>query len=114
MYSITKHKLTGFRKDLGSVLPAEIMSLHKEIIENISPLWDYKKDLITHKFKKEIRKLKIKNGRFHDIRRTFGYNLIKSGMSIYKVSKLLGHSSVNTTESHYAPLMTADIENFRL
>ena len=43
-----------------------------------------------------------------------GYNLIKNGMSIYKVSKLLGHSSVNTTENHYAPLNTSNIENFFL
>ena len=65
-------------------------------------------------FKKEIRKLGIKNGRFHDLRRTFGLNLIKQGMSIYKVSKLLGHASVKTTEQHYAPLLTVDIEDFKL
>jgi site-specific recombinase XerD len=41
-------------------------------------------------------------------------NLIKQGMSIYKVSKLLGHKSVRTTEQHYAPLLTVDIEDFEL
>ena len=92
----------------------KINSQARKIIENMNPLWDYKKDFVTHKFKKEIRRLKIKNGRFHDLRRTFGYNLIKNGLSIYKVSKLLGHSSVSTTENHYAPLMIADIENFHL
>ena len=46
--------------------------------------------------------------------RTFGLNLIKQGMSIYKVSKLLGHSSVRTTEQHYAPLLTVEIEDFEL
>ena len=35
--------------------------------------------------------------RFHDLTRTFGLNLIKQRMSIYKVSKLLGHKSVRTT-----------------
>ena len=86
----------------------------QEILNDITPIWDYKKDFITHKFKKEIRKLGIKNGRFHDLRRTFGYNLIKNGMSIYKVSKLLGHRSVNTTEKHYAPLLSVDVEDFKL
>jgi len=84
------------------------------ILEQQMPLWSYKKDYVTHKFKKEVRRLGIKNARFHDLRRTFGLNLIKQGMSIYKVSKLLGHKSVRTTEQHYAPLLTAEIEDFEL
>jgi len=86
----------------------------KEIIHSQDALWNYSKDYVSHKFKKEIRKLGIKNGRFHDLRRTFGLNLIKQGMSIYKVSKLLGHRSVRTTEQHYAPLLTVEIEDFTL
>lgn len=86
----------------------------QQLIKTQKVLWNYSKDYVSHKFKKECRKLGIKNARFHDLRRTFGYNLIKQGMSIYKVSKLLGHSSVRTTEKHYAPLMTAEIEDFCL
>ena len=86
----------------------------KEIISNQKHLWNYKKDYVSHKFKKEVRRLGIKNARFHDLRRTFGLNLIKQGMSIYKVSKLLGHKSVRTTEQHYAPLLTVEIEDFVL
>ena len=86
----------------------------KERIHNLDELWDYKKDYVRHKFKKEVRRLGIKNARFHDLRRTFGLNLIKQGMSIYKVSKLLGHKSVRTTEQHYAPLLTVEIEDFTL
>jgi integrase len=92
----------------------KLNSQAKEIIHNQDVLWNYSKDYVSHKFKKEIRKLGIKNGRFHDLRRTFGLNLIKQGMSIYKVSKLLGHASVKTTEQHYAPLLTVDIEDFKL
>ena len=86
----------------------------KEIIHNKDELWNYSKDYVSHKFKKEVRRLGIRNARFHDLRRTFGLNLIKQGMSIYKVSKLLGHKSVRTTEQHYAPLLTVDIEDFEL
>ena len=86
----------------------------KKIIQAQTTLWDYRKDYVSHKFKKEVRRLGIKNARFHDLRRTFGLNLIKQGMSIYKVSKLLGHNSVRTTELHYAPLLTIDIEDFSL
>ena len=92
----------------------KLNSQAKEIIHNQDVLWNYSKDYVSHKFKKEVRRLGIKNARFHDLRRTFGLNLIKQGMSIYKVSKLLGHASVKTTEQHYAPLLTVDIEDFKL
>ncbi|MDA9935195.1 site-specific integrase [Candidatus Marinimicrobia bacterium] len=92
----------------------KLNSQAKKIIFNQERLWNYNKDYVSHKFKKEVRRLGIKNARFHDLRRTFGLNLIKQGMSIYKVSKLLGHKSIKTTEQHYAPLMTVDIEDFTL
>ena len=92
----------------------KLNSQTQEIIKHQDPVWSYRKDFVSHKFKKEVRRLGIKNARFHDLRRTFGLNLIKQGMSIYKVSKLLGHSSVRTTEQHYAPLLTTEIEDFIL
>lgn len=76
--------------------------------------FNYRPDYITHHFKKETRRLGINDIRFHDLRRTFGYNLIKQGKPIYEVSKLLGHSSVIVTERHYAPLMTTEIDDFIL
>ena len=92
----------------------KLNSQAQKIIQHQDPLWSYSKDFVSHKFKKEVRRLGIKDARFHDLRRTFGLNLIKQGMSIYKVSKLLGHSSVRTTEQHYAPLLTVEIEDFEL
>tara|TARA_Y100001934_G_C11679961_1_gene462848 strand:- start:49 stop:480 length:432 start_codon:yes stop_codon:yes gene_type:complete len=92
----------------------KLNSQAKEILHSQKELWNYSKDFVSHKFKKEVHRLGIKNARFHDLRRTFGLNLIKQGMSIYKVSKLLGHKSVRATEQHYAPLLTAEIENFTL
>jgi len=92
----------------------KLNSQAKNIIEVVNPLWDYNKDYVSQKFKKEVRRLDIKNARFHDLRRTFGLNLIKQGISIYKVAKLLGHKSVKTTEQHYAPLLTIEIEDFEL
>ena len=85
-----------------------------QLLKEQNMLWNYTGDFVSHKFKKEVRRLGIKNARFHDLRRTFGLNLIKQGMSIYKVSKLLGHRSVRTTEQHYAPLLTVEIEDFKL
>ena len=86
----------------------------REVLAQIDRLWSYRPPYISQTFKKHLRRLNIKGGRFHDLRRTFGLNLIKQGMSIYQVSKLLGHSSVRTTEKHYAPLMVTDIPDFKL
>jgi len=92
----------------------KLNSQAQKIMQHQDTLWSYSKDYVSHRFKKEVRRLGIKDARFHDLRRTFGLNLIKQGMSIYKVSKLLGHSSVRTTEQHYAPLLTVEIEDFTL
>ena len=92
----------------------KLNTLAQEIINSLESLWSYTKSYVSHKFKKEVRRLGIKDARFHDLRRTFGYNLIRQGRPIYEVSKLLGHSSVTTTERHYAPLLTTEIEDFVL
>ena len=86
----------------------------KEILDIIDELWQYRPTYVTQTFKKNLIRLGINNGRFHDLRRTFGYNLIKQGMPIYQLSKLLGHSSVTTTEKHYAPLLATDIGEYIL
>ncbi len=86
----------------------------QDILSGLDEPWDYTKDFVSHKFKKEARRLGIPDIRFHDLRRTFGYNLIRQGRPIYEVSKLLGHSSVTTTERHYAPLLATEIDDFVL
>jgi len=86
----------------------------QQILMEQEKLWDYKLDYITKKFKWNARNLDIRDARFHDLRRTFGLNLLKGGMPIFQVSKLLGHSSVKTTEKHYAPLLITDIEDFTI
>lgn len=45
----------------------------------------------------------------HALRHYFATQLIRKGVSIYKVSRLLGHSSVQTTESIYIHLLPLDL-----
>jgi integrase len=78
------------------------------------PQWDYTANYVQLTWRRNVNRLGLKDVRLHDLRRTFGYNLIKQGRPIYEVSKLLGHSSVTTTERHYAPLMATEIEEFIL
>ena len=79
-----------------------------------NPQWDYTANYIQLTWRRNRKRLGLQDARMHDLRRTFGYNLIKQGRPIYEVSKLLGHSSVTTTERHYAPLMATEIEEFIL
>lgn len=86
----------------------------QDLLDKRTKLWNYDGWYVSRQFKENTRLLGIKNARFHDLRRTFGLNLIKGGMPIYQVSKLLGHASVTTTERHYAPLLTTEIEDFEI
>jgi site-specific recombinase XerD len=62
-------------------------------------------DVLTHDFLKLARNCGIKNASLHTLRHTFASHLIMSGADLYTVQKLLGHSSIKTTEiyAHLAP-----------
>ena len=60
---------------------------------------------VSHQFKSFVRKAGLRNDlHFHSLRHTFGTWLVQKGESIYAVQKLLGHSSITTTQvySHLA------------
>jgi len=61
------------------------------------------------KFKQYAETAEIENVTLHDLRKTFGSMLIGKGVDIYRVSKLLGHSSVTVTESHYVDILDRDL-----
>ena len=48
-----------------------------------------------------MRLAKIPHIRFHDLRHTFATRLVRSGVDIITVQKLLGHGNITTT-SRYA------------
>jgi len=69
-------------------------------------LFEYNSDYVTHKIKKHLKNIGF-NSRIsvHCLRHTFASHLVMSGVDIYTVSKLLGHSDIKVTEiySHLAP-----------
>jgi len=55
------------------------------------------------------RKTKMPKFGAHAIRHRFATAMIRKGVSIYKVSKILGHSSIKITESIYIHLVPQDL-----
>src|ERR1035437_9020532 len=59
----------------------------------------YSKELLSRNFKEANRRAKLnKKYHFHTLRHTFASWLVQKGVSIYEVSKLLGHADIKTTE----------------
>jgi integrase len=79
----------------------------------------FQKSFVTHKFKDYLKAAGIKNYqslKLHSLRHTFASHLIMSGVDLMTVSKLLGHSTVRTTElyAHLVPdHMRASIERLK-
>jgi site-specific recombinase XerD len=64
--------------------------------------FDYKPNYVTHKIQNYYKSAGIKGANLNSLRKSFGSRLLQEGESIFMVSKLLGHSSVKTTEKYYA------------
>ena len=73
-----------------------------------------------HALSRDVRKLMkycgIKGASLHTLRHTFASHLVMNGTDVYTVQKLLGHSSIKTTEiyAHLAPdFLKAAVERLR-
>ncbi|WP_170827091.1 tyrosine-type recombinase/integrase [Magnetovibrio blakemorei] len=59
-------------------------------------------------FRGAVRRAGIENFRFHDLRHTFASWAVQSGMDLYRLSRILGHSTMDMS-TRYAHLATADL-----
>lgn len=56
-------------------------------------------------FEWAVKRAKIEDFHFHDLRHTFASDLVMKGVDLYTISKLLGHSTIEMTQryAHLAP-----------
>lgn len=80
--------------------------IFKSSVNPIKPVGEFRKSFNTI-----MKNANIEECTPHDLRRTFGSQLLLAGVDIYTVSKLLGHNSVSTTERHYAFLNRETLHN---
>lgn len=102
-----KSRYVPFEGALEAVLAHHLVGKDAEAF--LMPRWGY--NCIRERFYAVCRKVGIKNLHIHDWRHTFAYNCLSQGEAIYKVSKLMGHSSVTVTESHYGHLAAKDLRD---
>ena len=73
--------------------------------------FEYTPDHVSYKLGAYYKLAGIKKANVHVLRKTFGSMMIQNKIAdIYVVSKLLGHSSVRVTESHYVELLKENVE----
>lgn len=66
---------------------------------------------IEKEIKKCFEKANLsKHGHVHLFRKTLATRLLKRGMDIVSISKILGHTSVKTTEKYYASVCEQDVK----
>ena len=103
--------LIGKRKRRRS-LP--LNALTKDILQKRSSLphpFDYSPSQVSRILKKYYNLSHIQNASVHTLRKTCGSLLIQNGMDIYRVSRWLGHSTVEVTTRHYVDLLKSEYED---
>ena len=81
----------------------------KEQLEEEGKLWRQNPQRLREVLAEGAARAKIPSLTPHALRHTFGTRWLRAGGDIYKLSKILGHSSVGVTEAHYAHLLKEDL-----
>ena len=104
---VTKRTKTGTH--ISVVLPNEVAQEVRSVAGKTHLFWDGKTDIVKSWTKyvfpplfKAANITKGGNMMSHRLRDTFACDLLQRGVALESVSKLLGHTSIKTTERHYA------------
>lgn len=106
-----KHRFVPMVADLRKALETHKKCAKKgtEYVINVGEDRNNRCYLTAFYAKETKEKLPFKCG-MHKLRHTFASHLVQAGVDLYRVSKLLGHSTIQMTEI-YAHLAQADLKN---
>jgi integrase len=103
-----KFRLTKTGKSRVIPLNNVLMNAFRNLSRNGDRVFPFHANFVTHKFKKYLRVSGIPSHEslhLHSLRHTFASHMIMAGVDLMTVSKLLGHSTIRTTElyAHLVP-----------
>lgn len=81
-----------------------LLSLGTRLFQDLKPMD------VSHQFKKIADMASLEGFKLHSLRHTFATKLISAGVDVLTVSKILGHSDINTTMI-YAKVRLATMQN---
>ena len=78
---------------------------------------DHLVNMVQYHFKAACKNAGIEGLRFHDLRHTAATRMVEGGVPLHAVAKILGHSTVRTTERYSHPEQSINeavlvLENF--
>jgi integrase/recombinase XerD len=105
----TVHVIGKFRKERDVPMQPDARAALEEQLEEDGKLWTQNPQRLREVLAEGSARAKVPSLTPHALRHTFGTRWLQAGGDIYKLSKILGHSSVAVTEAHYAHLLKEDL-----
>jgi integrase len=105
----TVHVIGKFRKERDIPMQPDAQDALAEQLKAEGRLWKQNPQRLREVLAQGAERAKIARITPHALRHTFGTRWLQAGGDIYKLSKILGHSSVAVTEAHYAHLLKDDL-----
>jgi len=105
----TVHVLGKFAKERDVPMQPDAKAALKEQLDAEGKLWTQNQQRLREVLAEGAVRARVTHLTPHTLRHTFGTRWLQAGGDIYKLSRILGHSSVAVTENHYAHLLKDDL-----
>jgi len=105
----TVQVLGKFAKERDVPMQPDAKAAIKEQLDAEGKLWTQNQQRLREVLAEGAVRARVTHLTPHTLRHTFGTRWLQAGGDIYKLSRILGHSSVAVTEAHYAHLLKDDL-----